>query len=183
MLAGKLATSINLAYSPGTATVVAGRVVKLDAAKIADLDISGTGVLVRTPNVVRIVGNGGLDGDLATLGDNRPYLIGLNNANLPLADGSEFRVPQATTVMVDGGALFKMRKANLDAGTTSATIDRRAGAIQVLGTPADSVFLRSLRNDSVGRRQRRPRTGGGGGRFRRHRLPWRFRHGRPSSST
>ena len=99
---------------------------------------------------MRIVGNGGQDGNLGTLADNRPYLIGLNNASLALADGSEFRVPQGTTVMVDGGALFKMRKANLDAGTTSATIDRSAGAIQVLGTPTNSVFLRSVRNDSVG---------------------------------
>jgi hypothetical protein len=136
----------------GAIAQVSGREVNLTplAGMTLTLDVSGTPALLLTPNLVRIVGNGGLDGDLSTLNDNRPYLIGLNNSSLALADGSDFQVPQGTTVMIDGGALFKMRKANLDSGSTSATIDRSGGAIQVLGTPVNSVFLRSLRDNSVG---------------------------------
>ncbi|MFV2068888.1 MAG: DVUA0089 family protein, partial [Pirellulales bacterium] len=117
----------------------------------ASLDVSAAPGLVNAPNIVRIVGNGGLDNDLDTRGDNRPYLIGEHHqSGLALADGREFLVPQGTTVMVDGGTLFKMRKANLDAGTSSLGADRSSGAIQLLGTPAQPVLLRSFHNDAVG---------------------------------
>ncbi|MGE3781060.1 MAG: hypothetical protein AB7F89_27980, partial [Pirellulaceae bacterium] len=46
--------------------------------------------------------------------------------------------------------LFKMRRANLAAGTSSTGVDRSAGAIQVLGVPGRPVYLRSLRDDTVG---------------------------------
>jgi len=119
-------------------------------AGIANLDVSGSAALIGAPNLVRIVGNGGLDGNIRTLGDNRPYLVGLDNAGVPLPDGQSVEVPQGVTAMFEAGALLKMRKGNLDAGTSSSLLDRRGGAIQVLGTPANQVYLRSLRNDTIG---------------------------------
>ncbi len=116
----------------------------------AVLDVSNTRALINTPNIVRLVGNGGLDNNLNTRNDNRPYLIGVHQNTSPLADGREFLVPQGTTVMVDGGALLKMGQANLDAGTSSGGFDRSSGAIQLLGTPIQSVLLRSFHNDTVG---------------------------------
>ncbi|MCR9294763.1 MAG: hypothetical protein NXI32_18750, partial [bacterium] len=50
------------------------------------VDASSAPSLLKSPNLVRIVGNGGLDGNPNTLIDNRPYLLGLDNLQ-PLADG------------------------------------------------------------------------------------------------
>ncbi len=149
VVAASLKDSIDKAFGIGSATISSTRVVKLSS-NIVSLDVTHTPSLLNTPNIVRIVGNGGLDGSLSTLSDNRPYLVGFDNSRQALPDGSEFLVPQGTTVMIDGGALFKMRGANLDAGTTATGINRNAGAIQMLGTPSNSVYLRSLRDDTVG---------------------------------
>ncbi|MBI2477765.1 MAG: pre-peptidase C-terminal domain-containing protein, partial [Planctomycetia bacterium] len=117
----------------------------------ATLDVSGTAALINAPNLVRIVGNGGIDVDLDSRGDNQPYLVGEHHQTAAaLADGLEFLVPQGTTVVVDGGTLFKLRKANLDAGTSALGNDRRAGAIQLLGTPHQPVLLRSFHDDTIG---------------------------------
>ncbi len=129
--AGRLAPSVD-------ATVV-GRIVQLSG--IDHLDLAASPTLLHTPNLVRIVGNGGADHDLQSLSDNRPYLVGLDTNGNPLADGAEFLVPQGVTAMIQAGALFKMRKANLDAGTSSANISRSQSAIQVLGTPRHAVFF------------------------------------------
>ncbi len=111
---------------------------------------AGSPLLLTTPNLVRIVGNGGTDDDINSTGNNRPYLIGIDTSGNPLADGAEFLVPQGTTVMVQAGTLFKMKAANLDVGSASANISRANGALQMLGTPKNSVFLRSYHDDSIG---------------------------------
>ena len=103
-----------------------------------------------TRKIVRIVGNGGADGDLATLGDNLTYKIGFNNFNQALADGSTMQVPQGVTVMVDAGAVFKLREASIDVGSSSVLVDRSEGAIQMLGTPVNSIYMTSFRNDLIG---------------------------------
>ncbi len=103
-----------------------------------------------SPTIIRIVGNGGADGDIDTIADNRPYLIGTTVGGAALPDGAEFRVPAGVNVMLDAGTLIKMRKANIDAGSTAAGINRAGGSIQVLGTPTHSVFLRSYHDDTVG---------------------------------
>lgn len=86
-------------------------------------------------SIVRIVGNGGDDGNLATLDDNLSYNIGFNSVGGALSDGTKFEVPRGVTVMIDAGAIFKMRAANIDVGSSAQGIDRSAGALQVLGTP------------------------------------------------
>ncbi len=104
----------------------------------------------RSSNLVRIVGNGGADESVDTLADNRPYLLGVDSAKLPLADGAGLIVPQGVTVMIDAGALLKLMAANVDVGTSALGANRGAGALQVLGTPDAAVYFRSYRNDDVG---------------------------------
>lgn len=132
----------------GVDATVNGRVVGLGG--IDRLDLEGTRSLIRTPNLVRVVGNGGADGELGTPGDNLPYLVGTAPSGAALRDGREFLVPQGTTVMVDAGALIKMRRSNLDAGTSAVGISRAAASIQVLGTPEIPVWLRSYHDDAFG---------------------------------
>jgi len=101
-------------------------------------------------HIVRIVGNGGADGDLATLDDNVAYEIGYNTWNVPLEDGRIMDVPQGVTVMIDAGALFKLRKANIDVGSSAEGVDRSGGAIQVLGTPEHMVYFTSHFDEDLG---------------------------------
>jgi len=89
----------------------------------------------RNGDVVRIVGNGGADGNLGTAEDAVPYQIGFNLMGLPLADGSTMNVPQGVTVMIDRGAVIKLRRARIGVGSFSPTVDLSGGALQVLGTP------------------------------------------------
>ena len=133
---------------PDLGVTLRGRVIELDG--LDRLDVEGTAALLTASNLVRIVGNGGADGDLLTPEDNLPYLVGVDEAGNPLRDGGDFLVPQGTTVMIEAGALFKMRRANLDAGTSAVAISRAAAAIQVLGTPDVPVWMRSFHDDRFG---------------------------------
>lgn len=102
-------------------------------------------------SILRIVGNGGADGDASTVADNAPYVIGndyVTNAALP--DGSTFQVPKDVTVMIDAGALIKVRGQTIDVGTSSQGTDRSHGSLQVLGTPVTNVTFTSWRDDSKG---------------------------------
>ena len=103
------------------------------------------------PRVVRILGNGGADGSLATPEDARPYEIGFDLLGRTLSDGARLEVPQGVTVMIDRGAVFKLRRGYIDVGSSSPSIDRSGGALQILGTPrllhADGTVVR----DDLGR--------------------------------
>ncbi len=139
---------------------------KIPDAFIAALTAAGDADSV--DHVVRVAGNGGADGSMATIADNKPYLIGLNNAGAYLEDGGlvqfdqftpglvarvpseRLQVPKGVTLMIDAGALFKMRKGSIEAGTAEVGIDLAGGSIQVLGTPLESVHFRSFRDDTVG---------------------------------
>ncbi len=89
----------------------------------------------RSGDIVRIVGNGGTDGNLGTAADAMPYEIGFNLMGLPLRDGSTLDVPKGVTVMIDRGAVVKLRRARIGVGSYAATTDLSGGALQVLGTP------------------------------------------------
>lgn len=98
--------------------------------------------------IVRIVGNDtGNDGDTS---NDIPYLIGqdLNNNTLP--DGSTLDVPRGVTVMIDAGAIFKLRSARIGVGSSSTLIDRSGGALQVLGRPGEQVIFTSLLDETTG---------------------------------
>ncbi|QDS90768.1 Dockerin type I repeat protein [Rosistilla ulvae] len=87
-------------------------------------------------DTVRIVGNGGLDGNMTTLGDNYAYEIGRGGAsNQPLSDGATMEVPQGVHVQIDAGAIFKLSDARISAGSSSSSVDLSGGSLQVLGTP------------------------------------------------
>ncbi len=90
--------------------------------------------------IVRIVGNAA----------NTPYLVGTDLANRPLADGATFNVPRGVTVMIDEGAVFKLRAAIIDVGSSSALVSRAGAALQVLGTPGNAVTFTSYHDDMIG---------------------------------
>ena len=101
-------------------------------------------------DIVRIVGNGGLDGDLSTVNDNDAYLIGFNLLGRPLEDGTTLSVPQGVTVMVDAGAVFKMNASAIQVGSSSPEVDRSKAALQILGTPQQEVFFTSYNDEDIG---------------------------------
>lgn len=120
-------------------------------------------------DVVRIVGNGGIDGSLVTTADNLAYEIGFDNLGRPLPDGSTFDVPRGVTVMIDAAAILKMRRSRIGVGSTSTNVDRSGGSLLVLGTPklvdsngqvltdaqgvpvAGSVYFTSANHSTLGR--------------------------------
>ncbi|WP_145101591.1 tandem-95 repeat protein [Rosistilla carotiformis] len=103
--------------------------------------ISGIGIpnafaATHPGDIVRIVGNGGLDQDPTTLNDNFAYEIGFGS--LPgqvLQDGTEMEVPKGVTAMIDANAIFKLRRSYIGVGSSTLLVDRSGGALQVLGTP------------------------------------------------
>ncbi|MEQ1828096.1 MAG: hypothetical protein ABL921_19200, partial [Pirellula sp.] len=120
-------------------------------------------------DIVRIVGNGGQDDRLETIGDNIAYEIGFGLlAGSILSDGSTMDVPKGVTVMVDAGATFKMRRSRIGVGSSTLGVDRSGGALQVLGAPilldnagnpiklgsgqvaAGSVYFTSWLDESIG---------------------------------
>ena len=104
----------------------------------------------REGDIVRIVGNGGTDGDLATVDDNLAYLVGFDLLGQPLPDGTTLSVPKGVTVMVEAGATFKMNQSTVQVGSTSPEVDRSKSAFQILGTPEQQVYFTSFNNESVG---------------------------------
>ncbi|MFM7070561.1 MAG: hypothetical protein ACKO38_02030, partial [Planctomycetota bacterium] len=111
-----------------------------------------TALAAATPGqIVRVLGNNGADGVATTLGDNSPYEIGFNSLGASLPDGSTLDVPRGVTVMVDAGAIFKMRRSAVNVGSTSPTIDRSGGAFQVLGVPRQNVYFTSYDDATIGR--------------------------------
>ncbi len=123
------------------------------------------------PNdIIRLVGNGGADGNLTTLGDNVAYQIGFSQVGgQALQDGSTLEVPRGVTIMIDANAVLKLRRARIGVGSSAQTVDRSAGALQVLGTPRlldatghvikdttgqaieGSVYFTSLHDKAVGK--------------------------------
>ncbi|MFO0869977.1 MAG: Ig-like domain-containing protein [Pirellulales bacterium] len=103
-------------------------------------------------DIVRIVGNGGSDNNYATSTDNFAYEIGFGS--LPgqlLTDGTTMEVPKGVTVMVDAGAIFKLRAARIAVGSSTLGVDRSGSAMQVLGTPERNVYFTSWFDESLGR--------------------------------
>lgn len=122
----------------------------VDLVNVSTLDVSRSNGLITAANQVRVVGNGGTDGNQTTELDNVPYVVGVDNLNKTLVDGGNFDVPQGVTVVIDAGTVIKLQNANIDVGTSIIGLDRQDGAIQILGTPGNEVFLTSFRNDSIG---------------------------------
>ena len=103
-------------------------------------------------DVVRIVGNGGADGDISTIEDNEAYEIGFDvqATPQPLADGATMDVPMGVTTMIDAGALLKFHRARIGVGSSTSSLDNSGAALQVLGIPGTDVLLTSWLDESVG---------------------------------
>ncbi len=78
------------------------------------------------------------------------YEIGYDRLGNPLPDGWRLNVPKGVTVMIDAGAVLKLSEANIDVGTGAVGIDRSKGALQVLGTPHQSVLFTSYFDELFG---------------------------------
>jgi hypothetical protein len=139
----------------------AANTIYVDKTNAADVSQNGTiahaystisaALAAATPGtVVRIVGNGGTDGDPTTLADDTAYQIGFDTQNNVAADGADFKIPKGVTVMIDAGAIIKLRGAVIDVGDSVPNVDRSGSALQVLGTPGNNVYFTSLRNNAIG---------------------------------
>lgn len=104
-------------------------------------NISGAGVAnafaaALPGDIVRIVANGGSDNNLATIENNFAYEIGRGLlAGSTLSDGLTMDIPKGVVTMVDAGAVFKLRQAVIQAGSSNLNIDRNGAVLQVLGAP------------------------------------------------
>ncbi|MCA9141608.1 MAG: pre-peptidase C-terminal domain-containing protein, partial [Planctomycetales bacterium] len=126
---------------------------------IAKAGVPNAFAAAKPNDIVRIVGNGGTDSNIDTIGDNFAYEIGVGAlAGQLLEDGTEMSVPKGVTVMVDPGSIFKMRRSRIGVGSSSLTVDRSGGALQVLGTPDRNVIFTSWFDESIGRDTHQPRT-------------------------
>ena len=118
------------------------------SAPYSDIDVALSNA-VGVRDIVRIVGNGGADGDLSTVGDNLAYELGFDDFQ-QLDDGGALVVPNGVTVMVDEGAIFKMRGSYVQVGSTTTSIDNSGAAFQILGTPDAEVIFTSRRDETIG---------------------------------
>lgn len=121
---------------------------------------------IASGGILRVVGNGGADGNVATLGDNLAYELGVNEGR-NLSDGASLQVPKGVTLMVDGGAIFKLLNSTIQVGSSTVAIDRSSSALQVLGTPTNHVIFTSYDDQTIGLdtnpRQTTPDPGDWGG--------------------
>ncbi|MEZ6130797.1 MAG: DVUA0089 family protein [Planctomycetaceae bacterium] len=88
--------------------------------------------------IVRIVGNE-LD---------RAFEIGLSGA--VLRDGRNLQVPKGVGVMIDAGAILKLRSSRISVGSFDLVTDRSEGSLQILGTPQQQVVITSWLNEGIG---------------------------------
>ncbi|WP_040768554.1 pre-peptidase C-terminal domain-containing protein, partial [Novipirellula maiorica] len=86
-------------------------------------------------DTIRVIGNGGVDGDVSTLDDNFAYEVGKDNRGISLSDGESIVVPQGVNLVIDAGAVFKMRRSQVSVGSTAPLVDQSESSLQILGTP------------------------------------------------
>ncbi|MBN1394825.1 MAG: pre-peptidase C-terminal domain-containing protein, partial [Pirellulales bacterium] len=108
----------------------------------------GTVVSVDGPAVAIDLGSTKLK---SSLQDNLAYEIGTSPlGGAELSDGRKLEVPQGVSLVIDAGAVFKLRNANISVGSSSVAIDRSLGSLQVLGTPESDVYFTSYLDERTG---------------------------------
>jgi large repetitive protein len=106
---------------------------------------------VQPNDIIRVVGSQGADRLLATPADNPAYEVGRGGVgNVVLSDGLTLEVPQGVTMMVDAGAIFKLRNTRIAAGSLDAGINKSFSSLQVLGTPRQTANFTSYNDQSQG---------------------------------
>lgn len=98
-------------------------------------------------DIVRIVGNNSENADLTA---RQAYQIGFDVLGNELSDGDDLIVPRGVTVMVDEGAVFKMRRSVVQVGTSDPTVDHSGANFQVVGTPDHPVIFTSANDETIG---------------------------------
>ncbi len=88
---------------------------------------------------IRILGNS----------QSRAYEIGFNRLGQALADGTSFDVPRNVNVMIDAGAIIKMGRSRVSVGSSTVSVNRSGGTLQLLGTPDSKVIITSI-HDTTG---------------------------------
>jgi parallel beta-helix repeat protein len=88
---------------------------------------------------IRILGNS----------QSRAYEIGFNRLGQALADGTSFDVPRNVNVMIDAGAIIKMGRSRVSVGSSTVSVNRSGGTLQLLGTPDSKVIVTSI-HDTTG---------------------------------
>lgn len=145
-------------------------------------NIAGVGVpnafaIAQPGDIVRIVGNGGSDSNVATITNNLAYEFGVDLINgVPLSDGAQMEIPKGVTTMVDAGAIFKFNRSYVGVGSNNLGVDRSGGTLQILGTPGltdangnllkntdgsivgGSVYFTSWQDETIGADTYAPRT-------------------------
>ncbi len=145
-------------------------------------NVAGVGVpnafaIAQPGDIVRIVGNGGGDSNVATITNNLAYEFGVDLINgVPLSDGAQMEIPKGVTTMVDAGAIFKFNRSYIGVGSNNLGVDRSGGTLQILGTPgltdpngnllknadgtivAGSVYFTSWQDETIGADTYAPRT-------------------------
>ncbi|HEV3341213.1 MAG TPA: hypothetical protein VG125_12675, partial [Pirellulales bacterium] len=95
-----------------------------------------------------------------TLYNNAPYLVGTNQFGVPLPDDSSgnslLQLPKNVVLMADAGAVFKLRQANIEVGSSAAGIDDSQSALQALGIPGEQVTFTSYNDDTIGTAENHP---------------------------
>ncbi len=115
----------------------------LDDSKCASVALPG--------DIVRLAGSVGLDGDLSTRTDNIAFEIGDGGPGKGvLSDGADLKLPNDVTLVIEAGAILKLAGEKILVGSEDASNDRSGSAIQVLGTPRQSVFFTSHFDQSLG---------------------------------
>jgi len=95
-----------------------------------------------------------------SLYNNAPYLVGTDQFGNLLPDDSPgnsmLEIPKNVVLMIDAGAVFKLDKANIAAGSSVVNIDKSQSALQVLGVPGEQVTFTSYNDDTIGTPQIHP---------------------------
>jgi hypothetical protein len=105
-----------------------------EAANATAADTTGRRVVA-----VRILGNT----------QSRAYEIGFNRLGQSMADGTSFDVPRNVNVMIDAGAIIKLGRARISVGSSTVSVNRNGGSLQLLGRPDSQVIVTSI-NDTTG---------------------------------
>ena len=105
-----------------------------EAGSVANADTTATRAIT-----VRILGNS----------SNRAYEIGFNRLGQAMADGTTFDVPKNVNVMIDAGAIIKMGRSRVSVGSSTVSVNRSGGTLQLLGIPDSKVIVTSI-NDTTG---------------------------------
>ncbi len=161
-----LSTPVNVSYfatprtaSSGTAGTIGNPYRTIDEAILDAADPTNS------RRIIRIVGNDGVELSNTTVASARPslrpgasvdefdphhYYVGLDEVDNSLTDGERIAIPAGITMMVDAGTVLRMRRANIEVGSSSELASRAGASLQLLGIPEQKVLITSSESAATG---------------------------------